>query len=235
MIRLKERLINLIYPRRCPMCDLILGKEEKYICTACAAQVEFVRGAYCMKCGKPVLEEQEYCRDCLVRPHRFDCGRVLFVYEGALKKLIYRFKYAGRKEYAESYAYFAQQELGGFVRRIEPDALVPVPLHRRRFCKRGYNQAELFAVALGKRMGIPVERKLVQRTRNTLPQKELDSSARQNNLKKAFKLCGNDVKLNTIIIIDDIYTTGSTIDAVAEQFRRAGVQKIYFLAISGGK
>ncbi len=235
MIRLKERLLNLIYPRRCPMCDLILGKDETYICSTCANQVEFVRDAYCMKCGKPVLKEQEYCRDCMVRPHRFDSGRVLFVYEGALKKSIYRFKYAGRKEYAQAYAYFAQRELGEFIRRIAPDALIPVPLHRRRFRKRGYNQAELFAVALGKRMGVPVERKLVQRTRNTLPQKELDPSARQNNLKKAFKLCRNDVKLNTIIIIDDIYTTGSTMDAVAEQFRRVGVQKIYFLAISGGK
>jgi predicted amidophosphoribosyltransferase len=84
-------------------------------------------------------------------------------------------------------------------------------------------------------MGIPVLTKLVKRTKNTIPQKELDLSARQNNLKKAFKLCRNDVKLNTIIIIDDIYTTGSTIDAVAEQFREAGVKKIYFVAISGGR
>ena len=235
MIRLKEWLLDLIYPRRCPMCDCILGKSGMYICSACTAKAELVKGAYCMKCGKQVSNEQEYCRDCMVYPHRFDSGRVLFVYDGVLKKSIYRFKYAGRKEYAEAYAYFAERELGDFIRKAAPDAFVPVPLHRQRFRKRGYNQAELFARALGKRMGIPVKGKIIKRTKNTLPQKELDLTARQNNLKKAFKLCRNDVKLNTIIIIDDIYTTGSTIDAVAAQLRRAGVKKIYFVAISGGR
>lgn len=235
MNRLTECMLSLLYPKRCPMCDSILGKSEEYICSLCKEQAEFVRGACCMKCGKPVLQEEEYCKDCLVHPHIFDRGRVLFVYEGVLKKSIYRFKYAQRKEYAQSYAYFAERELGEFIREVGPDAFVPVPLHRRRFRKRGYNQSELFSRALGKRMGIPVLTKLVKRTKNTLPQKELDLTARQNNLKKAFKLCRNDVKLNTIILIDDIYTTGSTIDAVAEQFRRAGVKKIYFVAISGGR
>ncbi len=236
MRRVKEWLLNLLYPRRCPMCDRLLSRSEMYVCNVCAAQVQVAREPYCMKCGKPLAQEEaEYCRDCLCHPHVFDRGRTLFVYEGPLKKSIYRFKYAGRKEYAEAYAYFAERELGDFIRQVKPDALIPVPLHRNRYRKRGYNQAELFAKALGRRLGIAVKAKLVRRTKNTLPQKELDITARQNNLKKAFKLCRNDVKLNTIIIIDDIYTTGSTIDALSEEFRRVGVQQIYFLAISGGK
>lgn len=236
MIRLAERLLNVVYPRRCPMCDCILGKGDAYVCSACIQKIRVVEEPYCMKCGKPLEEKDaEYCTDCTYHPHIFDRGRSLLVYEGDVRKSIYRFKYSGRKEYAQAYAHLAEEKLGDFIREIKPDALIPVPLHIRRFRKRGYNQAELFAKALGRRMGIPVMSKLVKRTRNTLPQKELDFAGRQNNLKKAFKLSRNDVKLYTTIIIDDIYTTGSTMDAVSMQLKSIGVKEIYFLTISGGK
>lgn len=236
MRRITGWIIDLIYPRRCAMCDALLTKDETYICTGCKPKVQAVKDPYCMKCGKPLLRsEEEYCKDCLCHPHAFDRGRSVLVYEGPVKRSVYRFKYSGRKEYAEAYAYLAERHLGDFIRQIQPDALLPVPLHRSRYRKRGYNQAELFARALGRRMGIRVVANLVRRTKNTLPQKELDPQERQNNLKKAFKLSGNDVKLNTIIIIDDIYTTGSTIDAFSVQLKRAGVQRIYFLTISGGR
>lgn len=236
MIRWVESILNLFYPRRCPLCDEILAKGEECICANCIAQTQIVRQPYCMKCGKPLKDKDaEYCKDCLLHPHMFECGRSLWIYEGNVRRSIYRFKYSGRKEYARAYAYLAERELGDFIREIKPDALVPVPLHRKRYRKRGYNQAELFAKALGRRMGISVASKLVRRTKNTLPQKNLDLGGRQNNLKKAFKLCRNDVKLYTTIIIDDIYTTGSTIDALSELLKSGGAQKIYFLTISGGE
>lgn len=101
--------------------------------------------------------------------------------------------------------------------------------------KRGYNQAALLAAELGKQLDIPVLTGFVERTRNTRPQKELEGAKRQNNLKKAFKIVQNDVKLNTIVIIDDIYTTGSTIDAVAQACREAGVKHVYFAALAIGR
>ena len=115
-----------------------------------------------------------------------------------------------------------------------PDALIPVPLHRKKIKKRGYNQAELIARELGRCWGVPVITNLVVRSKNTRPMKEIVGTDRQNNLKKAFKLGTNDVKLNTIIIIDDIYTTGSTIDAVARECRKAGIENIYFITVSVG-
>ena len=84
-------------------------------------------------------------------------------------------------------------------------------------------------------MNIPVETKLVKRVRKTAPMKDLSVRERQNNLKRAFKICRNDVKLSTIIIIDDIYTTGSTIDAMCYELRKAGVVKIYYAALAIGK
>ena len=112
--------------------------------------------------------------------------------------------------------------------------MVPVPLHRRKLKKRGYNQAELIARELANYWGIPVITNLVIRCKNTRPMKEVVGTDRQNNLKKAFKLGTNDVKLNTIIIIDDIYTTGSTIDAVSKVCLEAGIKKVYFLTVSIG-
>ena len=236
MIKPLEKLLDLIYPRRCPVCDGILSRGEKYFCKACCRDLSSVSEPYCMKCGKMLsAQENEYCGDCIIHAHNYDRGRSLLLYDEAIKKSLYRFKYSARKEYAESYAWLAEEKLGAFIREINPDVLIPVPLHRRRRQKRGYNQAELFARALGRRMGIPVEANLVKRVKNTVPQKELDLAARQNNLKKAFKIRGNDVKLYTTIIIDDIYTTGSTIDALSEALREAGAGKIYFLTIAGGR
>lgn len=229
-------VLQLIFPRRCPFCDEPVLRKEEFVCAECKGRISVVKEPYCMKCGKKLgRSEAEYCADCEKYPHGYDRGRSLFVYEGPVKGSVYRFKYAGRKEYAKCYAGLMEAELGDFVREIGPDALVPVPLHRKRFRKRGYNQAQLLAKEIGDRMRIPVLSASVQRVKNTVPLKTLERARRQNNLKKAFKINGNDVKLNTIIIIDDIYTTGSTVDALSEVLRCAGVKKIYFLTLAGGR
>ena len=121
------------------------------------------------------------------------------------------------------------------LRSWQPDALIPVPLHKSRMRKRGFNQAALVAERMGERLGIPVEEKLLIRVKKTNPQKELNDSARRENLKNAFQLCGNDVKLKRVVLIDDIYTTGSTLDAAAAALLAAGVEKVYFLSICIGR
>lgn len=112
---------------------------------------------------------------------------------------------------------------------------MPVPIHPSRKRKRGYNQAQLIAQELSRLTGIPVNTKLIARVKRTLPQKELNERQRQNNLKRAFKIFQNDVKLNTIVIIDDIYTTGSTIDAMTEVLNRAGIHRVYCMVMAAGR
>ena len=153
----------------------------------------------------------------------------------SMARSMYRFKYAGRKEYARFYGEQIVKKLGKTIRGWRPDALVPVPVHAARKRERGYNQAEALAGEIGRRMGIPVDFRLIKRVKKTLPQKLLDDRERQNNLKRAFKIARNDVKLKRVVIIDDIYTTGSTIDACALELKRAGVEKVYFIAIAIGK
>ncbi len=228
------RFLEFLFPARCPVCDEVLPRGRR-ICASCRKDLKLIRSPFCHKCGKRLRSEDErLCSDCATYPHVYDRGRALFEYV-PIRASIYRLKYGKRAEYATFYGEELARHLGDVIRGWKPDALVPVPLHKRRLAKRGYNQAELLADALGGRLGIPVQKNLIKRLKNTVPQKNLDAAGRQNNLKKAFKLSRNDVKLSSIVIIDDIYTTGSTIDAVATVFKEAGTRSVYFVALSVGK
>ena len=227
-------LTDLFYPRRCPVCDRAVSPFGSLICETCKNGFQYIRHPYCLKCGKKLaVETAEYCGDCMHRRHLFDGGRALFVYKSAADS-IYRFKYKGRQEYGAYYAACMAAQLGGWIAACRPDALIPVPIHASKKRVRGYNQADVLARELGRLVDVPVKYDLVQRVRKTAPMKDLPLAERQNNLKKAFKIFCNDVKLSTVIIVDDIYTTGSTIDAMSCELRRAGVEHIYFAALAIG-
>ncbi len=228
-------MLELIFPRRCPVCDKIVNPFGEQICPLCRHKIRYIREPRCKQCGKGLQsEEKEYCYDCTAITHSYRRGLALYEY-ASVKSSIHRFKYQGRCEYADFYGTDIAQKLGSQIKSWKPDALVPVPIHDSKRNERGYNQAELIAEILGKELGIPVNAKCIQRCKKTIPQKELDDQARRNNLKRAFKICQNDVKLKSIIIIDDIYTTGSTIDAIAKAFHKTGEYEIYYIALSIGK
>ena len=228
------KIADLLFPRRCPVCDGIVPVGEGKACRGCRRKIRYVLEPRCLKCGRQLVDETKvFCTACVQTPHIFDRGIALYDYQ-SMKRSIYRFKYKKRCEYAAFYAEELYERLGNEILRMEADAIIPVPLHKSKLKSRGYNQAELIASHLSGLTGIPVEKNLVERVRKTVPQKQLDAHGRQNNLKKAFKICYNDVKLSTIIIIDDIYTTGSTVDAMAREMRRAGIQNIYFVALAIG-
>lgn len=230
-----QMLLELAFPRRCPVCDRPVKPSGAYICSECRDKLVYIKEPSCRKCGKQLAKaEKEYCYDCGNKKHIYDRGAALYSYN-SIRLSLYRLKYGGRQEYAVFLGQDMAGHLGKEILSWRPDALVPVPLHPAREKKRGYNQATLLAAELGKQLGIPVLVHFVERTRDTRPQKELEGARRQNNLKKAFKIVQNDVKLNTIVIIDDIYTTGSTIDAVAQACRDAGVKHVYFAALAIGR
>ena len=228
-------LLSLLYPRRCPVCDEPVKPWNALICRECEPALPYIKPPRCMKCGKHIGDDgKEYCADCASQSHLYDRGRALFSYPDAAASIA-RFKYGGRREYAAFYAARMAEALGDFIRACGADAFVPVPLHKSRKRRRGYNQAEVLARELSALTGIPVCADLVGRVKKTAPMKELSAVQRQNNLKKAFKILRNDVKLDTILIIDDIYTTGSTIDAVSRELKSAGVERIYFVALAIGR
>ena len=232
---LRDLILDLLFPRRCPVCDRPVAPFGRLICTSCEQIFTYIKQPYCLKCGKPLVHEvQEYCQDCTIRRHLFDRGRAVFEYK-SISDSLYRFKYKGRQEYAAYYASCMADKMRDFIAGCHADALVPVPIHKSRRYQRGYNQAEVLARELSVLTGIPLVTNLILRVHKTVPMKDLSVRERQNNLKKAFKICRNDVKLSTIIIIDDIYTTGSTIDAMSYELRKAGVERIYFMSLAIGR
>lgn len=166
--------------------------------------------------------------------HVFTRGFSVFEYR-SIAPSVYRFKYRGRQEYAQFYAKETAKRLGKQLKALGIEAVIPVPMYEAKKNKRGYNQAEVFAREISKNLGIKEYEKIIKRISNTRPMKELSARDRRNNLKKAFIIGQNDVKFKCILIIDDIYTTGSTIDEIAHEFRMKGVRDIYFLTLSIGQ
>lgn len=234
-MRAGQRILDLLFPKRCVVCDKITDWPGKAICTGCRDKIIYIKEPFCMKCGKQLSrKEKEYCGDCERKKHYYIQGTALYDY-GSMADSIARFKYRGRMEYASFYGKELYEKKLPWLLMIKPDALVPVPVHSSRKRKRGYNQAELIAKELSLCSGIPMNTSLICRVKNTKPLKSLSQAERQNNLKRAFKICQNDVKLNTIVIIDDIYTTGSTVDEMAQVFAEVGVRKIYFMTLTIGR
>lgn len=230
-----DRIINLVYPRRCPVCDEPVPAADNLICEECRPKLRYIEGARCRKCGKRLTDETRiYCGDCEHRVHIFDYGYALYSYR-EMHDSIYRFKSKGRCEYARFYAGDICRHLKDEIDTMGAQALIPVPLHASRERERGYNQSELLAKEMSRLLGIPVRSDIVKRVQKTVPQKELDELGRQNNLKKAFFIGTDVVKLKKVIVVDDVYTTGSTVDAVARELKEHGVGKVYFITLCIGE
>lgn len=234
-MKIKEILTDIIFPPRCPLCDQVIPPGIG-VCPDCRKEVLCITEPVCKKCGKPLENmRQEYCTDCARKHHWYDQGKAVFVYQGKIKQSMYRFKYSNKREYA---AFYADEAVKHYVRWVQEkgiEAILPVPMYYWKEKDRGYNQAAMFADTLAKRLKLPLERRMVKRNRNTTPQKELNDVERKKNLSGAFELIPQEIPYKRILLVDDIYTTGSTIDAIAEVLKKSGVEAVFFLSISIGE
>ena len=234
MIRKAGKLfLDMLYPRRCPVCHDIAVPGGSRICNVCREKLKPITGPRCFRCSKPLKrEEQEYCKDCR-KTRLFDQGIGIFPYGSVLQESLFKLKYGKRQEYGSFYGQIAAVYSREIIRNWGVEIIIPIPLHRKRMERRGYNQAELIAEALGKTLCIPVDSRLMKRKVNTRPQKELDYRERKQNMKNAFFLKGEN-RYRRILLVDDIYTTGSTIEAAAELLKRNGAENVFFLTIAMG-
>lgn len=189
-----------------------------------------------MRCSKPVRRaEQEYCYDCTHAVHLYDKGLSLWLHRKPVNQSIYQFKYHNQRRFGEIYAEEILRVHGHAIESWNPDLILPVPLHKRRRKKRGYNQAAIIGRKLGSSLGIPVDEKSLRRRIYTDPQKKLGKRERKENLNRAFALRKDFSAVPAVLLIDDIYTTGSTIDAIAGLLKKKGIEKVYFLTVSIGQ
>lgn len=229
-----ELFLEALYPSRCPVCNRILPGRKLRICPVCGGSFHLIEEHYCLKCGKPVPEMEEYCVDCKERKREFCQGRGVFLYNMQMKNSLLRYKYYGSREYGRYYAEEIFRHVGTQIKHWKPDVLVPVPMTRRKKRIRGFNQAEDLAEKIGELLQIPVAAGLAVKKKETKSQKNLNAAERMGNLKDAFVIT-ESVQGLKILIVDDVYTTGSTIETLAGCLKESGAGEIYFVTLCIGQ
>lgn len=214
-----------IFPQHfaCLLCDIEIFKGE--LCADCLKRLVPNVGATCPKCGRKTAKS-EICMECKAHLPAYDRALSPLVYDGGSADLIFRFK-NGRPYIARYLSQFIAEKL----RELPAsDGIVFVPATDSALRDRGYNQSELLAVEVSKSTGIPVLYGAVERAKNTHAQKNLPRAERLKNLDSAFKANKKLVKDKTLIIIDDVMTTGATFDVLAQTLKNAGAHKIFAVA-----
>jgi ComF family protein len=215
---------QLILPGACFFC---LGKTDTAWCDDC--ENDFILEAdRCPLCSR-TSHRQETCGACLKNPPDFTSSEILFNYQYPASHLIKAFKFHRRPELAKRFAERMAKKLKS--KTTLPQIMLPVPLHRKRQMERGYNQSLEFALQIGKRLGIKVDHSLCKRIRNTDPQSSLPMKGRRKNVKGAFYLDSPEIPKH-VAIVDDVITTGSTVNELANLLKKAGCQHIEVWAIA---
>lgn len=219
------QLLDLLFPSRCASCHRI-GES---LCRRCLSSVRLVEPPFCPRCGQPPRFEGEPCFQCRVFPLHVAQIRAVAYHEGPLREAVHAFKYARRIDLAGPLAALLQQHLMRSALRV--DTITAVPLHPTRQLERGYNQSELLAHELARKTGLPYV-KGIERMRATSDQVGLDAAARRANVQGAFSADRNAFRGSSVLLVDDVCTTGATLDACAVALDAAGAQFTYGLAVA---
>ncbi|MDY6835128.1 MAG: ComF family protein [Chloroflexota bacterium] len=223
--RVKNYFGELLFPSCCVGC----GKGGEFLCKNCRQSLPVLMPPLCKKCGNS-LPWDGCCTSCLRWELQIDGIRSPFRYEGIVREAVLQLKYHHLRAIAQELA----QPLAEYFKRVSPpgDILFPVPLHPRRLRARGYNQSALLAEALGKLVGLPVEDRVLWRYVDTPPQARSDGATRRNNVLGAFRCNEKEVESRSVIVIDDVCTTGATLNACAETLKIAGVASVWGVALA---
>lgn len=233
---LKRAMFLAIYPKHCPLCHKILPLTTS-ICPTCEKKLPFIQEPVCYRCGKPVSSaEQEFCYDCRSFSKSFQKGYALLLYNEITKPIMADLKYHNKRILSK----FLAEQILAHHREILLNTnfqyIIPVPIHKQKKKSRGYNQAELLAKELSAGLNIPVLPDLLIRTIDTLPQKYFSAQSRHKNLLCAFAFNDNyDLSsIDSVLLIDDIYTTGATMEACTKVLMSSGVKKVFIYSVCIG-
>ena len=230
---MKEQLLELIFPPRCAVCTEVLDMEERrgILCRDCAEQLPYVPKGICPHCGG-VTETTGFCDFCL-KEFAFESACAAFPYE-TVRRAIHLFKYDGGKKIGDGLGQLLADYMEKYHEAIlaKTDFVLSVPLHPKKEKKRGFNQTHILCEQLSARTGLPFRRDILVRKRETAAQSTLDSSKqRRQNLKNAFAVT-EDLTGKQVLLVDDIFTTGTTCNECAKELYRAGAQKVFICCLS---
>src|SRR5208337_4564458 len=206
------------------------------ICPDCRKAIRTVRPPYCPCCGLPYPsgdEKGHLCAPCLKERRYFEVHRTCALYEGAIKEAIHRFKYGGVFPLVSVFGDLLHPAFQRLTRDYPVDLLVPVPLHMRRLRERGFNQALLLVKELSKRTGIPYEERALKKIKDTPVQITLKKRERRKNLTRAFQVKDREaIKGKAVMLVDDVYTTGTTVNECSRALRAAGAERVAVLTVA---
>jgi len=243
MIRsLLSHIIDLIYPPRCFACTEFLWDREAfvngrrlYFCKPCLSSFPVLESPFCLVCCKPLegTGPGRLCKDCSRHPPEFDLLVSPYLYEPPVVDCIYQLKYTPKPHVGKSLGVllgaFALEVLGG----IDDPVLLPVPLHKKRLRQRGFNQSLILAKEAAKTIRGELDFTSLQRTRFTSPQVDLQKKERIRNVKGAFGLSSPEkFQGRQVILVDDVATTGSTLNECARVLKKAGAQEVVALVLA---
>ena len=229
------QLLDFIFPQLCPVCSSPLPiPSNNLLCPSCLAQVKTIKGPICTKCGIPFKTSQgpdHLCWRCINQTSCLDWTRSIFEYHTTVSTLITSLKFQRDKPSLKALAWIARPELDECLARLsvkihEGTCIIPVPLHTSRLRKRTFNQSLLLARGLFSKFII--ENQVVTRVRNNPPQTGLSAQLRRQNVKGIFAISSRELIKNysRFIIIDDVMTTGSTLEEMAKVLKKEGAQNV---------
>lgn len=225
LARISEVSLDLLLPQRCIGC----GIEGELICSICVEALPRLEPPYCESCGLP-LKEGASCQKCSIHPLQINGIRSLFLHEKLARDAAHALKYNNLKSLAKPLAQFMAKYLES--NPLPADVLAAVPMHPKRLRKRGYNQAYLLAKELGKLVQLPVSQGSLVRTVNTSSQVSLSAKERQENVAGAFRCKDHILADKRVLLVDDVCTTGATLNACAITLKKAGAVSIWGLTLS---
>ncbi len=235
-MRFRSTLFQFLLPPQCPCCEKFLEEGTQGFCSSCFSQIRWIDPPFCSICGIPFASrkvETHPCGACVTHRRYFTMARALGAFEGSLQEAIHRWKYEG-KTYLTPF--FAEWMAEGLNRYWEPgslDLLIPVPLHTRRLRERGFNQALLLVKDLSRRTGIPYRKTILQKKKPTVPQVNLSGVEREKALRRTFHVIEKEELSGLwILLIDDVYTTGATVNECSKVLLKGGAGRVDVLTLA---
>jgi len=230
---LLDSVLAVIFPSACPACGRLLTRPRRGpLCEPCWASLPRHAGVTC-RCGVPLAAGTSACPRCRRARQPFSCGASLGPYEGTLRVVLHQLKYAGRRRAAGRLAEALLEEATVRALVATSDVLVPVPLHPRRLRERGFNQSALLAREIARRTGKATCADALRRRLDTVPQAGLSAAARRRNVRDAFAVRrGPAVAGRTVVLVDDVLTTGATALACARRLGEAGAREVRLLTVA---
>lgn len=235
-------VLDWLYPPRCRFCkERIFGEDQECFCAACRKKIRLVSHPLCVRCGRPFLDtggEDHLCGPCILRAPYYHRARAWACYpreesEDPLREVLQRFKYGRKVSLGKPLGHLMAKGCFDYWRDISFDAIIPVPLHRKRLRWRGFNQAVLLAREASRLWRVPMDPFVLSRTKETPPQTQLPEAERRKNVRGAFSLNPEKpVERKVLLVVDDVYTTGATVNECSRVLIRAGAEEVHVLTLA---